>query len=137
MRRFVLASRLPTQTVLLPCPVIFMTNDNSMTPIRVAISGAGGRMGRTLIEACQAGEGIELTAAVEHPDSSLIGADTGEIAGVRADQTAVRMFDGSGKFDPFTGLTGFNQSATHAAAGTADRDPDRRHRIIVSHKNNG
>ncbi len=59
-----------------------MTKNNSMTPIRLAISGAGGRMGRTLIEACQAGEGIELTAAVEHPDSSLIGADAGEIASV-------------------------------------------------------
>ncbi|MGH8501718.1 MAG: 4-hydroxy-tetrahydrodipicolinate reductase [Gammaproteobacteria bacterium] len=53
-----------------------------MTPIRVAISGAGGRMGRTLIEACQAGEGVDLTAAVEHPDSALIGADAGEVAGV-------------------------------------------------------
>src|SRR5680860_449718 len=59
-----------------------MTNDNSMTPIRVAISGAGGRMGRTLIEACQADDGVDLTAAVEHPDSTLIGADAGEVAGV-------------------------------------------------------
>lgn len=44
--------------------------------------GAAGRMGKTLIEAiCQA-EGANLTAATVLPDSSLIGADAGEVAGV-------------------------------------------------------
>lgn len=50
--------------------------------IRVAIVGAAGRMGKTLIEAVQAAEGLELGAATERPDSSLIGADAGELAGV-------------------------------------------------------
>ena len=49
--------------------------------MRVAVMGAAGRMGRNLIEAvCQA-EGAELTAAIDRPDSSLIGADTGELIG--------------------------------------------------------
>jgi 4-hydroxy-tetrahydrodipicolinate reductase len=39
-------------------------------------------MGKTLIEAIQAAEGLELGAATERPDSSLIGADAGELAGV-------------------------------------------------------
>lgn len=50
--------------------------------IRVGITGAAGRMGRTLIEAiAQSGADIELAAAIEHPDSSLLGADAGELAG--------------------------------------------------------
>lgn len=49
---------------------------------RIAITGAGGRMGRTLIEACTASEGLQLSVAVDRPGSSLIGADAGELAGV-------------------------------------------------------
>lgn len=49
---------------------------------RVAVTGAAGRMGKTLIEAVEAAEGILLGAAIVLPDSSLIGADAGELAGV-------------------------------------------------------
>jgi 4-hydroxy-tetrahydrodipicolinate reductase len=49
---------------------------------RIGITGAAGRMGRTLIEAINAVEGLELTAAIERPDSSLLGADAGELAGL-------------------------------------------------------
>ena len=49
--------------------------------IRVAVVGAGGRMGRTLIQAVTAAEGVELTAATERSESSLIGTDAGELAG--------------------------------------------------------
>lgn len=52
--------------------------------LRIAITGAAGRMGKTLIEACQQAEGCELSAAVERPGISLIGADAGELAGVGA-----------------------------------------------------
>ncbi len=50
--------------------------------IRIAINGAGGRMGRTLIEACQVEDDVKLMAAIERPDSALIGVDAGETAGV-------------------------------------------------------
>jgi 4-hydroxy-tetrahydrodipicolinate reductase len=46
---------------------------------RIAVVGAAGRMGKTLIEAV-ALAGAQLTAAVDRPDSSLIGADAGELA---------------------------------------------------------
>ena len=49
---------------------------------RIAITGAAGRMGKMLIEAIEQAEGAELAAAIERPDSSLIGADAGELAGV-------------------------------------------------------
>ncbi len=50
--------------------------------IRVAVTGAAGRMGKTLIEAIHGAEGITLAGAIEHSGSSLLGADAGELAGV-------------------------------------------------------
>lgn len=49
--------------------------------IRIGITGAAGRMGRTLIEAISAAEGLTLAAALERPESTLLGADSGELAG--------------------------------------------------------
>jgi 4-hydroxy-tetrahydrodipicolinate reductase len=49
---------------------------------RIAITGAAGRMGRSLIEACHNTDGLEVAVALEHPDSSLLGSDAGELAGV-------------------------------------------------------
>ncbi|ANG61429.1 4-hydroxy-tetrahydrodipicolinate reductase [Marinobacterium aestuarii] len=50
--------------------------------IRVAVTGAAGRMGKTNIEALHLAEGVELSAAIVEPSSSLLGADAGELAGV-------------------------------------------------------
>lgn len=52
-----------------------------MKPVRVAIAGAGGRMGRMLVEAAQEDPGIELVAALERPGSEWIGRDAGEQLG--------------------------------------------------------
>ncbi len=49
---------------------------------RVGITGAAGRMGKTLIEAIALAAGdLTLAAAIERPESSLVGADSGELAG--------------------------------------------------------
>jgi 4-hydroxy-tetrahydrodipicolinate reductase len=53
-----------------------------MSVIRVAIAGAGGRMGRTLVQAVTEAEGLAVTVASERAGSSLLGADVGELAGV-------------------------------------------------------
>lgn len=50
--------------------------------LKIAVTGAGGRMGRTIIEAIQDTEDCQFTAAFERMDSSLIGADAGELAGL-------------------------------------------------------
>lgn len=50
--------------------------------IRIAVIGAAGRMGKTNIEAITQAEGVELGAAIVEADSSLLGADAGELAGV-------------------------------------------------------
>jgi 4-hydroxy-tetrahydrodipicolinate reductase len=57
--------------------------------IRIAITGAGGRMGKTLIEAISLTDGVELGAALERPESSLIGVDAGELAGVGKNSVSV------------------------------------------------
>src|SRR4051794_5434795 len=49
---------------------------------KIAITGAAGRMGRTLIEACTKQDGLRLTVALERPGSSVIGTDAGELAGI-------------------------------------------------------
>lgn len=50
--------------------------------IKIAIAGAAGRMGKNLIEATQQHPETILAAALEHPASTLLGADAGELAGV-------------------------------------------------------
>lgn len=47
---------------------------------RIAVTGAAGRMGKILIEAVQLAPGAGLTAAIARPDSTLVGADAGELA---------------------------------------------------------
>ena len=49
---------------------------------RIAVMGAAGRMGKPLIEAVQQAPGAGLTAAVDRPDSTLVGADAGELAAI-------------------------------------------------------
>lgn len=48
---------------------------------RIAITGAAGRMGKTLLEAVQLNPHTQLSAALERAGSSLIGADAGELVG--------------------------------------------------------
>lgn len=58
---------------------------------RVAIHGAGGRMGRALIQAAVANEQVTLAGAIERPGSELIGLDTGAVAGLG--NTGMRIVD--------------------------------------------
>jgi 4-hydroxy-tetrahydrodipicolinate reductase len=50
--------------------------------MRIAVVGAGGRMGKAIIEAIGESDGIVVGAALERAESSLIGSDCGEVAGV-------------------------------------------------------
>lgn len=50
--------------------------------MRIAVTGAAGRMGKYLIEAVQQAEGASLGAALARPESTLLGADAGELAAV-------------------------------------------------------
>lgn len=54
------------------------------TATKVAIAGAGGRMGRALVELSQAEPAIELYGGFDHPDAAICGTDLGLAAGVAA-----------------------------------------------------
>ena len=59
---------------------------------RVAIMGAAGRMGRMLVQATLQAEEVTLGAALVRPDSSLLGADVGELMGTG--KSGVLLTDG-------------------------------------------
>ena len=56
-----------------------------MNATRIGVVGAGGRMGRMLIEAVLKGEGVVLGAAFDVPGSQAIGKNAGELVGLPAD----------------------------------------------------
>lgn len=58
--------------------------------ISIAIAGAGGRMGRVLIEAAREATDIELLAATEYAGSAFIGMDAGELAGIGRNGVVIR-----------------------------------------------
>ncbi len=56
---------------------------------RIAVTGAAGRMGKVLIEAIDEADDLTLGAAVVHPESSLVGADAGEMTGIGKNSVAL------------------------------------------------
>ena len=59
-----------------------MSQQENKKVIKVGVIGAGGRMGRMLIEATQDNPQTTLSAAIERQGSSLVGADAGEVAAI-------------------------------------------------------
>jgi 4-hydroxy-tetrahydrodipicolinate reductase len=59
-----------------------MSQETKEQAIKVGVIGAGGRMGRMLIEAVQNNAKTTLNAAIERQGSSLVGADAGEVAAI-------------------------------------------------------
>lgn len=49
--------------------------------IRIGVTGAAGRMGKQLMEACNNAEGLQVTAAIVKPGSSLVGSVAGDLIG--------------------------------------------------------
>jgi 4-hydroxy-tetrahydrodipicolinate reductase len=57
--------------------------------IRIAVFGAGGKMGRAIVRAIADARGAELTAAIERPDFSQLGADVAQLAGLSSSNVRV------------------------------------------------
>ncbi len=66
-----------------------ISSATSTPTVRIAVTGAAGRMGKTLIEAISTARGAVLSAAIERPDSSLVGTDAGELAGIGRNGVAI------------------------------------------------
>src|SRR5204863_6863964 len=60
-----------------------------MSDMRLIVAGAGGRMGRTLVSAIAATDGVVLAGAIEAAGSAVIGRDAGELAGLGPNGVAV------------------------------------------------
>lgn len=92
--------------------------------IRVAIAGAAGRMGRTLIQAIAEDGALQLGAAIEQPDAPSVGADAGEVAGVGA--LGVAIADSvADVIDDFETLINFTVPSATLAAVDACHDAGR------------
>ncbi len=119
----------------------------SAASVRVAIGGAGGRMGRTLIQSCADDPQVKLAAAVEAPGSEYVGQDAGTLAGIGA--TGVRISDAladcAGTFDVLVDFTLPEASLANleacvgigarAVVGTTGFEPAQRERIAALAKN--
>ena len=82
--------------------------------IKIAVTGAAGRMGKTLIEALENSSAAKLTVAIEHPESSLLGADAGELAGLGKSGVVIGS-DLSAAIDAFDVLVDFTAPAATLA----------------------
>jgi 4-hydroxy-tetrahydrodipicolinate reductase len=78
--------------------------------IDVAVAGAGGRMGRAIITACQTETELRITHAIERSGSDVIATDVGTLAGVGAIAVPVTDDIGSAPFDVLIEFT--NPAAT-------------------------
>jgi len=89
-------------------------------PIRVAVAGASGRMGRMLLEAVQAAPDCVLSAALEVPGNPAVGADAtaymGRLSGVAIGTDVQAAVAGSDVLIDFTRPEGTLQHAQACAA---------------------
>lgn len=60
-----------------------------MPNLKIAVTGAAGRMGKMLIQAIEQNQDAVLGAAIERPDSDAIGRDAGEQAGLGANGISI------------------------------------------------
>jgi 4-hydroxy-tetrahydrodipicolinate reductase len=115
--------------------------------IKIAVTGAGGRMGKALIEAVSMTDGLQLSAAIERPDSSLIGVDAGELAGIGRNQIAVSatLQEVLDQFDVLIDFTAPDATADNATicaqhgkkivVGTTGFDDQQLHRVHQASEN--
>ncbi|MGI9407402.1 MAG: 4-hydroxy-tetrahydrodipicolinate reductase [Hyphomicrobiaceae bacterium] len=82
-----------------------------MSDMKIAVMGAAGRMGRTLVEAVDRTEGCVVAGATEPGGSEFIGADAGELAGIRRINVPIV----SDPLELFTAIDGIIDFTTPAA----------------------
>jgi 4-hydroxy-tetrahydrodipicolinate reductase len=62
---------------------------SDMKDLKLVVAGAGGRMGRALIQSIDAIPGVVLVGAFDRPGAASIGADAGQLAGLGANGVIV------------------------------------------------
>jgi 4-hydroxy-tetrahydrodipicolinate reductase len=84
--------------------------------IRLAIAGAGGRMGRMLIEAALADPAMEIAVALDRADSPELGRDCGDFLGRRTGVPVDADLDRLGLAEVLVDFTRPEGTAAHLAA---------------------
>lgn len=92
---------------------------------RIAITGATGRMGKSLIQSLQTAKNLHLTVAIERPDCELLGADSGEAAGIGHNGINISA-DLAAKLDSFDVLIDFTAPAATLSHAELCRQAKRR-----------
>lgn len=85
-----------------------------MADMRLVVAGAGGRMGRTLVKAIAEMPGVTLVGAVDAEGSAVIGRDSGDLAGIGANNIPV-VVDPDPLFGKADGLIDFTIPAATVA----------------------
>ena len=73
--------------------------------INIAVTGAAGRMGRTLVEACVRADGLRLSAVFERTGNAAVGKDAGELAGLGKLGVTIRAGLDGADFDVLVDFT--------------------------------
>ncbi|MEL6288588.1 MAG: 4-hydroxy-tetrahydrodipicolinate reductase [Pseudomonadota bacterium] len=92
-------------------PSVALAGNVTVSQMKLAVMGAAGRMGRTLVAAVDAHPDCQLAGATEPAGSPHIGADAGELAGIGPRQITIT----DTPLDLFTDLHGVIDFTTPAA----------------------
>src|SRR5262245_49463713 len=82
--------------------------------MRVAVVGAAGRMGRTLIRVIAETAGVKVAAAIERSGAAEVGHDSGELAGLGANGVPIGT-DAAAAFADVDGVLDFTVPAATVA----------------------
>jgi len=83
--------------------------------LKVAIIGAAGRMGRSLLQAVIEDPEVDLSAAIQRPQSSLLGVDAGELVGLGKVGVPIVASLAEADFDVLIDFTLIEPCLTHLA----------------------
>jgi 4-hydroxy-tetrahydrodipicolinate reductase len=91
---------------------------SAAAPVRIAVLGAGGKMGQAIVRALADTAGVTLAAAVEAPESPLLDRDAAQVAGSAPAGVAIRG-ELPGARDAQVWIDFSSPSGTAATAATA------------------
>ena len=89
---------------------------------RIAMLGAGGRMGGAIIRVIAEAPDLKLTGAIEHAKSDKLGADVGQLAGVsKLDVPVMTGLPAAGAADVWIDFSSPEATVANAAGASMSR----------------
>lgn len=112
-----------------------------MSTIKIALHGAGGRMGRAILAAMSASDDFELVGATESPNSSFLGQDSGVVAGLTPNNLLISdqleasfaaadvVIDFTRPSGTLRALDALKKTPRKLVSGTTGLDPDQQQQL--------